>query len=69
MPDPSPTVTHLEERLTHLQRAHDELSDVVASQGRQIDRLTRSLQLLAERDAERQAGAEAAPAHERPPHY
>lgn len=63
-------VTRLEERLTHLAREHEELSRTVAAQGAQIDRLTRSLTLLATRLAEAtsvQGGAP--PADEKPPHW
>jgi SlyX protein len=59
----------IEERLTHLTHAHEELSDVVARQSREIDRLTRSVTLLAERLAERGHEGQGAPANERPPHY
>lgn len=62
--------THLEERIAHLIRAVDDLSDVVAAQGRMIDMLTRRVQLLSEREAEREAAglAPSAP-DERPPHW
>lgn len=60
----------LEERLTHLTRAHEELSDVVARQAREIDRLTRSLQLMLEREAERAMDTGAGPpADQKPPHW
>lgn len=62
--------THLEERIAHLVRAVDDLSDVVAAQGRMIDTLTRRVQLLSEREAEREAAGLAPSAHnERPPHW
>ncbi|WP_431298318.1 SlyX family protein [Tabrizicola sp. BL-A-41-H6] len=60
----------LEERIAHLTRAVEDLSDVVASQGREIDRLTRLAAMLAEREAEREAGLGEAPAaNVRPPHW
>lgn len=60
----------LEERVAHLIRAVDDLSDVVARQGREIDRLTRLVQLLVEREAEREAMAGDGPAaNVRPPHW
>lgn len=63
-------VTRLEERLTHLAREHEELSRTVAAQGTQIDRLTRSLTLLASRLAEAtSAQGSAPPADEKPPHW
>ncbi|OZA10161.1 MAG: SlyX protein [Rhodobacterales bacterium 17-64-5] len=62
--------TALEERVAHLIRAVDDLSDVVTRQGAEVQRLTRLVGLLAEREAEREAEAgEAAPANVRPPHW
>lgn len=62
--------TAMEERVAHLIRAVDDLSDVVARQGREIDRLTRLVQLLVEREAEREAMAGEGPAaNVRPPHW
>jgi SlyX protein len=63
-------VVDLEERIAHLTRAVEDLSDVVARQTGEIDRLTRLVGLLAEREAEREAGAaDAPPANTRPPHW
>lgn len=60
----------LEERIAHLIRAVEDMSDVVAQQGREIDRLTRHTHLLMEREAEREAmGLEAPEANQRPPHW
>jgi SlyX protein len=60
----------LEERVAHLIRAVDDLSDIVTAQGREIDRLTRLVQLLVEREAEREAMAGEGPAaNVRPPHW
>jgi SlyX protein len=63
----------IEERIAHLTRAVDDLSDVVARQTAEIDRLTRLTRLLAEREAEREAergaGLDAPPASQRPPHW
>lgn len=61
----------LEERIAHLQRAVDDLSEVTARQSREIDRLTRHVALLIEREAEREAaGGGAIPlADQRPPHW
>ncbi len=65
-----PAVTRVEERLTHLAREHEELSRTVAAQGAQIDRLTRSLTLLATRLAEAGEAQRGAPAaDEKPPHW
>ncbi|HBM58492.1 MAG TPA: SlyX protein [Citreicella sp.] len=61
----------LEERIAHLQRAMDDLSDTVARQNRDIDHLTRRLALLIEREAERSAEGSGGVilGDERPPHY
>jgi SlyX protein len=60
----------LEEKTAHLIRAVEDLSDMVTRQGREIDRLTRIVGLLAEREAEREAtGGEAPAANVRPPHW
>lgn len=61
--------TELEEKLAHLIRAVDDLSDVVARQAGEIDRLTRLTRMLAEREAAREAGQEAPEANVRPPHW
>ncbi|NEY90803.1 SlyX family protein [Tabrizicola oligotrophica] len=60
----------LEERIAHLIRAVDELSDVVAAQAREIDTLKRRVQMLMEREAEREAsGLGSAEANVPPPHW
>jgi SlyX protein len=59
----------LEERLAHLTRAVEDLSDVVAAQGAEIARLTRLVGLLAEREAEREAAGDSPAANVRPPHW
>ena len=60
----------LEERVAHLMRGVEDLSDVVAAQGREIDRLTRMVAMLAAREAGREAGGGEAPAADvRPPHW
>lgn len=46
---------HLEERIAHLTRTMEELSDVVARQQDEIDTLTRRVQMLMQREAEREA--------------
>lgn len=60
-------MVELEERVAHLMRAVDDLSDVVASQAKEIERLSRLVQLLVEREAEREAMAGDAPAANVPP--
>jgi len=57
----------VEERLAHLTRAVDDLSDMVARQAAEIERLSRHLRLLLEREAEREAMAGEAPAANQPP--
>ena len=62
--------TALEERIAHLIRAVDDLSDIVAAQAREIDRLTRLTEMLALREAQREEGGLDAPdANVRPPHW
>jgi SlyX protein len=62
---------HLEEKLAHLLRAVDDLSDVVASQQTEIDRLTRRVEMLMQREGEREAngGDSVILADQRPPHW
>ncbi len=57
-----------EERIAHLIRAVDDLSDVVTRQGRELDRLTRLVGMLTEREAEREAMG-SAEANVPPPHW
>lgn len=60
----------VEERLAHLMRAVEDLSDVVAGQAKEIERLTRRVQMLMEREAEREAmGLGSAEANVPPPHW
>jgi len=63
-------VQALEEKTAHLMRAVEDLSDVVARQAREIEVLQRRVQMLMEREAEREAMAGAVPeANVRPPHW
>jgi SlyX protein len=59
-------IVELEIRYTHQQRMLEELSDVVAEQGRTIDRLAKELLALRARVAE--LGDEE-PGDDKPPHY
>ncbi len=61
----------LEEQIAHLTRALDDLSDVVTRQEREIALLTRRVQLLLEREAERESdlGGGITLGDERPPHW
>jgi SlyX protein len=58
-----------EERIAHLIRAVDDLSDVVARQAKELDRLTRLVGLLAEREAEREGQGGSPEANVKPPHW
>ena len=62
---------HLEEKLAHLIRTVDDLSDVVAAQQTEIDRLTRRVAMLMQREAERDTsgGDSVILADQRPPHW
>jgi len=60
----------LEERVAHLIRAVDDLSDVVARQTAEIATLERRVRLLLERAAEEEAlGGQRPEANVRPPHW
>jgi SlyX protein len=60
----------MEERVAHLTRAVDDLSEVVARQSAEIDRLARRVGLLMEREADREAEGGTIPlADQRPPHW
>ncbi len=61
----------IEEELAHLRRLTEELSDVVARQGGEIDRLTRRMQMLMERAAsqETEGAGGVVFGDARPPHY
>ncbi|MBN9889246.1 SlyX family protein [Salipiger abyssi] len=61
----------LEERIAHLQRVVEDLSDTVARQDREIALLTRRVALLMEREAARQdeGTGGVVMGDERPPHY
>jgi SlyX protein len=64
-------MTEIEERLAHLIRAVDDLSEVVARQDREIERLRAALAHLTRREAERSREGEGGIVlgDERPPHY
>lgn len=60
----------LEEKIAHLMRAVEDLSDVAARQARELDRMVRLTQLLAEREAGREAESAGIPlADQKPPHW
>ncbi|THH36072.1 SlyX family protein [Aliishimia ponticola] len=61
----------IEEKLAHLTRIVDDLSDVVARQDKEIDRLRTKVERLILREAERESEAPGGVVlgDERPPHY
>lgn len=60
----------VEERISHMICAVEDLSDVVARQTREIETLTRRVHMLMEREAEREAmGMGSAEANVPPPHW
>lgn len=63
--------TEVEERLAHLERLADDLSDIVAGQAREIEVLTRRVKMLLEREAGREAENSGGVVFgdETPPHY
>ncbi|MBJ3762359.1 SlyX family protein [Maribius pontilimi] len=63
--------TRIEERLAHLLRANDELSDIVRDQAERIALLERRVQMLMEREAGREYGEGGVVplGDERPPHW
>ncbi|EKE44795.1 hypothetical protein OCGS_1178 [Oceaniovalibus guishaninsula JLT2003] len=62
---------NLEEKVAHLLRVQDELSDIVAEQAGRIERLERRIEMLMRREAERDldAGGSVPLADQRPPHW
>jgi len=63
--------TKLEERLAHLERLAEELSEVIAGQARELDRIAARVEMLLRREAEREADGSGGIVlgDERPPHY
>ena len=68
---PYASMTQIEERIAHLTRTVEDLSDVIARQDREIMRLTRTVERLVAREAERETAADGGIVlrDERPPHY
>ncbi len=64
-------ITKLEELAAHLSRVSDELSEIVARQESEIDRLNRRIEMLMQRAAatEMEAGGTVPLADEKPPHW
>ncbi|BDW86225.1 MULTISPECIES: SlyX family protein [Roseicyclus] len=63
--------TRLEERMAHLERVAEDLSEVVARQDAEIARLTRRVEMLMMREAEREVdqGGTIPLADQKPPHW
>ena len=61
----------LEEQMAHLLRSVDDLSDIVAAQQNEIDRLNQRVEMLMRREGEREASGSGGMivGDERPPHY
>ncbi|WP_045387100.1 SlyX family protein [Falsirhodobacter sp. alg1] len=64
-------IDRAEEEIAHLRKTVDEMSEIVARQSLEIDRLSRRVGLLMEREAERQTdmGGTVPLADQRPPHW
>lgn len=64
-------ITLLEERIAHLSSAMEDLSDVVATQSKEIALLTNRVRMLMEREAERafDQGGTVPLADQKPPHW
>lgn len=64
-------ITHLEEKIAHLTRTVEDLSDIITAQQKAIDLATRRLAMLMEREAGREmdAGGSVPLADQRPPHW
>ncbi len=60
-----------EEQMAHLMRSVDDLSDIVAKQQDEIDRLNARVEMLMRREGEREASGSGGivVGDERPPHY
>lgn len=61
----------IEERLAYLERTVDDLSEIVAKQSLTLDKMTRRVGILMEREAAREAdgGGGHVFGDEKPPHY
>lgn len=68
MPEP---IEDLQERIAYLERTVEELSGELAERGREVDLLTRRVEMLLMREAEREAdiGGTIPLADQKPPHW
>jgi len=64
-------ITQLQEQISHLIRTVDEISDVVARQEGEITQLSSRVQMLMQREANREAdaGGSVVMTDQRPPHW
>ena len=62
-------MTQMEEKIAHLEKVVDDLSEVIARQDRDIDRLKTQVRFLMEREAGREGEGAVVIGDERPPHY
>lgn len=66
---PEERLTALEERMAHQDRTIEDMSNVIAEQWREIDRLKRQLQLIDDQMAAVEQLARSGKAEPPPPHY
>jgi len=64
-------INSLEEKIAHLTRAVDDLSDIVVRQENEIATLTRRVQMLMQREAGRESDTDGSVtlANQKPPHW
>lgn len=63
-------IINFEIKLAHMEKLFEDLSDVLISQQKQIDKIDKTLNLLNKKvQANQNAELEIGPANERPPHY
>ena len=59
----------IETALAHLSKVNDELSDIVADQFKRVEALERRVEMLMQREAERESEGIEYVADQRPPHW
>lgn len=65
----NPITDAIEEKLAHLERMVEDLSSVIARQDKELALVTRRVQMLMEREAEREIFGDAPEANVPPPHW